>query len=530
MLRAASFYEFPQGTLFELLLDAYGSEKLLVETEKDAWKAFDTFVFTHKELMAGCGFVTVSGSDTVGFISWDPRGLPARVCLGHNCVRAVLQHQGAGGGQLAEACRRIRLLNPASIEVRTGNTPFFLPARRMYESAGLSGCLKGTNMITIAYVNLDLFSLIVLAVVFFNARTHSGSLLDGRQLFYLLLFSVAAELVLDTFQWWLNGAAALRAASIAVALPYSAMTPLPCYLWSLYADFQVNRSPARIRRLLLPLGLPLLVIFALSAASVRWGLLFRIDSRNVYHRGTLFFLLAGVCFFYLAYTTVYLFIMRRKIERRAYVPLVHYAVLPLIGGFIQSLLYGISIVWSCTTISILTIYLNLQNTGLYTDHLTGLFNRRQLDRFLTGWVKAGQSGLLGGIMLDLDAFKHINDAYGHSAGDRALLEAGKLIRTSFRKDDLVCRYGGDEFVVAMELSDRQDMLRAVERFKANVAKFNGRHLEPFSITFSIGFDILTRGADANVPDFLRHIDALMYEEKREKKQTQLFPADKPGNR
>ena len=87
----------------------------------------------------------------------------------------------------------------------------------------------------------------------------------------------------------------------------------------------------------------------------------------------------------------------------------------------------------------------------HTDPLTGLPNRRSLDRqFETGLAQAARSeGSVSVIVLDLDRLKEINDTYGHEAGDRALRTIGSVLRTTVRQTDLCARFAGDEFIVVL---------------------------------------------------------------------------------
>ncbi len=87
----------------------------------------------------------------------------------------------------------------------------------------------------------------------------------------------------------------------------------------------------------------------------------------------------------------------------------------------------------------------------HTDPLTGLANRRSLDRqFETGLAHAARTrGRIGVVVLDLDRLKEINDTYGHEAGDRALRAIGSVLRATVRQNDLCARFAGDEFVVVL---------------------------------------------------------------------------------
>ena len=132
------FSRYPKGLLLDLLMDAYSPAPGLAACEKENWRAFDAFVFSHADIMDHCGFVLADHGSPVGFATWDPRNCPDSVRIGHNCIKSADQGRGLGGLQMGTALQRIRLLHPARIVVRTGNTLFFLPARKMYEAAGFT--------------------------------------------------------------------------------------------------------------------------------------------------------------------------------------------------------------------------------------------------------------------------------------------------------------------------------------------------------------------------------------------------------
>lgn len=99
------------------------------------------------------------------------------------------------------------------------------------------------------------------------------------------------------------------------------------------------------------------------------------------------------------------------------------------------------------------------------DALTGLYSRRVLDEELNrAWQLSERHGLaLGLLMVDLDHFKVLNDTYGHQVGDEVLVETARLIRSAVRAGDVVVRYGGDEIVVILPLTDLKETRRVGER-------------------------------------------------------------------
>jgi diguanylate cyclase (GGDEF)-like protein/putative nucleotidyltransferase with HDIG domain len=107
----------------------------------------------------------------------------------------------------------------------------------------------------------------------------------------------------------------------------------------------------------------------------------------------------------------------------------------------------------------------------HTDPLTGLANRRSLDRQLeTGMARATRmQETISVIVLDLDRLKEINDTYGHEAGDRALRVIGNVLRTTVRQNDLCARFAGDEFIVVLWDCSPEHELRRVQELQATVA-------------------------------------------------------------
>lgn len=124
-----------RGVLYEMLLDAYQGSFELVDGYKKSWQEFDNFVFENLGMMDKNGFVMTRSGKPIGFSSWDPRKLPESVEIGHNCIIKEFQGLGLGKVQLGETLRQIKERRPQRIFVKTGNTPFFLPARKMYQSS-----------------------------------------------------------------------------------------------------------------------------------------------------------------------------------------------------------------------------------------------------------------------------------------------------------------------------------------------------------------------------------------------------------
>jgi diguanylate cyclase (GGDEF)-like protein/PAS domain S-box-containing protein len=124
------------------------------------------------------------------------------------------------------------------------------------------------------------------------------------------------------------------------------------------------------------------------------------------------------------------------------------------------------------------------------DTLTGLYNRRyleeMLEREIRRAVRAEQS--LGILMLDLDHFKAFNDTYGHEAGDAVLRAAGSFLVNSVRAEDIVCRFGGEEFVVILPTANLASAHSRAERIRSKLRDLTVLHQGQSlgMITVSIG--------------------------------------------
>jgi len=146
-----------------------------------------------------------------------------------------------------------------------------------------------------------------------------------------------------------------------------------------------------------------------------------------------------------------------------------------------------------------------------TDPLTGLPNRRAWQLAVQGkqvggfrWpLETGEPGaapersLLCAAILDLDQFKHVNDAHGYLAGDEVLRTAARAMQTSLRQRDLVARVGGDEFALLLPVHEPASVLPIIERVRKSVPQrliAAGQH----AVTVSAGYCVLDSSADCSL--------------------------------
>jgi diguanylate cyclase (GGDEF)-like protein len=166
------------------------------------------------------------------------------------------------------------------------------------------------------------------------------------------------------------------------------------------------------------------------------------------------------------------------------------------------------------------------------DDLTGLFNRRyfrlRLNEEEKRCRKHGNKFSL--IMVDVNRFKEINDEHGHLAGDRILVQIGRLLRDSIRGEDIVCRWAGDEFVVIMPEAGEKDARKVVRRISSNLRSFpwKDRCQVPVSeVSLSLGYTVFPEDAD-DLAALIQNADRALYAAKEQGKPLRFRSGHAPS--
>ena len=160
--------------------------------------------------------------------------------------------------------------------------------------------------------------------------------------------------------------------------------------------------------------------------------------------------------------------------------------------------------------------------GLATrDDLTGLFNRRffisDVERMLVEGV------VVNIVIVDLDGFKQINDRYGHLAGDAVLRDVGTALHANTRVEDIVARFGGDEFIVVIPDVDVATVERIGARLAAAIGALRWEAGQPFAIGASVGFASSRLLEKPTLAQLVNTADRDMYKNKWLRKHPDLRP-------
>jgi diguanylate cyclase (GGDEF)-like protein len=173
-------------------------------------------------------------------------------------------------------------------------------------------------------------------------------------------------------------------------------------------------------------------------------------------------------------------------------------------------------------------YLDVCEEAAFTDHLTGLANRRRFERQLEREVNRALrlEHPFSLLMLDIDNFKSVNDTFGHNVGDEAIRQIGKVLREGTRGIDLAARIGGEEFAVLLVETPLGRGLEVAERLRLAIRTMSISPAE--YITASFGVAECPSSAQTSA-DILEAADNLLYQAKRNGRDQVIGPQSMKSN-
>lgn len=377
------------------------------------------------------------------------------------------------------------------------------------------------------YLVVDLFSVALLLIIYMSVRRQSPGIIENR-VFCAIILATVGILLGEMLSWQYTG----KAGSFGSGMLW--ISTILCFVlsgvislgWVYYVSVKMDKAKRVPNFAWALISLPCLIqtIMSLTTPVTHW--MFYVDGSNEYQRGELFYIQLIVPFGYLIAAAVWTGISagreRLRQQRTEYIYLTLFIVFPLLGGLIQILVYGLSLAWPCTALSLLLVYVNLQNQRISVDALTGLSNRGQLDKYLYSCMSRSDNNELFALyILDIDDFKRINDKYGHTAGDGALVNASEILKRSLVKyNAFLSRYGGDEFAIVLHYTNEHqvyELIGDIERESAVFNRENGEH--SYKLVFSVGYVCNDSHRFSEYLDMITAADARMYLQKQQHKAT-----------
>lgn len=283
-------------------------------------------------------------------------------------------------------------------------------------------------------------------------------------------------------------------------------------LWCLYVNLRIYRNFKKISEKMAVVMIPWMIeVIMVLGNLIKPGIMFKVSADNVYQRtgGALAGYITLVI--YLSYSLYMVYHSRKQGVNLSYFPVFYFVCICFAGVLIQLVFYGVTSSWLLAAVTLIFIQMQSYAENIYMDELSGLYNRRYLKAVLAKRKNTDANSLYG-IMMDVNDFKHINDSFGHSMGDKAISTMGNILFKSIPDAGIAIRYAGDEFIVLLTGADKACVLATINEINKNILRFNDSKAEPFELSVSMGYAEF--GKDDNTEVFLRNMDDKMYEEKR----------------
>jgi diguanylate cyclase (GGDEF)-like protein len=364
---------------------------------------------------------------------------------------------------------------------------------------------------------LNVYSIIFLAVIIFYASKNKEENSLQYKLFAVMMYITVLMLIIDILGRFDGNPHTIYSLINHVGnFLVFASSPLLPSLWILYVYTRIFNNKKIHKKLLYSLIIINSAVVLLVICSQFFGWVYTISADNIYSRGPFFMVPVSIAMLLLLAADVMIMIHEKKIDNKKYYnALLFFTIPPFICVILQSMVYGISLIYNGVVISVLVVYLYIQNQSIHTDYLTGISNRKKLDAYLKQKIAACACGnAFSAIIVDIDNFKSINDTFGHTVGDIALDETVSLIQSCLRKSDFIARFGGDEFFIVLNITNKNDLCAMVKRIEKRLKEFNKTSNKPYSIELSMGYAVYDINSSMDYKDFIKYIDTLMYENKR----------------
>lgn len=368
----------------------------------------------------------------------------------------------------------------------------------------------------IVYVGAQsVFGVLFLTHFFLHRLNNKGQKWDKLDILYLLFIGTV---ILDSIWITIDGVKEYRTWHIILEVVYLSMMTLTGYDWFL---FTLDFFPAKdniLRRYRRLLSVPAVTMIILIFCSVKTGWIFEVDHNGTYIRGEYNMLPVVINYAYMLLGSfVALQCMRNAlmtIDKNRYLLASLFPVPVLIFSAVQLIIPpGLPMSHGGVLVALLMQYGSSQNALVTSDYLTGLPNRVAFEQNLIGRIRRYRSEDTEKLFLlegDIDEFKSINDTYGHSVGDRALIKtADVLSRALASYESSVFRIGGDEFMIIIESEKEPDMSKIEKIINDKlILEMPGK-----DINMSMSFGVALYDESMNMRTFIDSADRKLYESK-----------------
>lgn len=368
------------------------------------------------------------------------------------------------------------------------------------------------------YVEINFLSILLLIILMNSVGSIASRSVSERFFCHAILFNILV-LVADTGTWIMDGRIFFDTIWINkfVYFGYYVFTAIFAFSWARYTVYKLKVDWEGLRGKVI-VYIPVAVAVLIAIVSLFNDCLFAFDDSGKYIRGEMFLVHSAILWLYLLLPIVSVVKIllgdNKQMRRRECISIIVAVLFPIIGGAMQGAIYGLNTAWTGSCISFVLIYISVQNSNMTIDALTGVKNRGCFEMTLKETIEKDRDKTYL-MMIDINKFKQINDTYGHTAGDKALIELCKCLKeiSLLTKNDFVGRYGGDEFAMICLRDNDAEMEKYVEEVRKKANSVATRAKLGFDMTVSIGWAKYDKEKYDTIEKFINVADEKMYANK-----------------
>lgn len=364
----------------------------------------------------------------------------------------------------------------------------------------------------IVRVDLLAYSLLLAVVILIYINIQYNKKDFSLNLFIFLLSSIAFVTFVEMVTWLVSevGNGSFISVRYWTNALYFSFIAFPSCLGMMYLDYKIFGDHHKTKRRAWFYFIPFyLSVFVVVLNFFEPGMMFYVSERNVYFRGPLVYISTAVSYGFMLVVMLLFYRHKKLMTTKIIRAMGLYYLIPMVGLAIQLSGYGTTFTMPSHVLGAFLLFLMLEREELFRDPLTNLYSRHNFEKNMLRKINARDPFSI--LLIDLNDFKLINDNYGHVEGDHALKCVADILMQSSSVEDIVCRYGGDEFIVLIE--SRHDIaLQMVERIEKALERCN--EALDFDIGLSYGTVFVGRDNTKSLDEIVNMADKLMYECKR----------------
>lgn len=344
------------------------------------------------------------------------------------------------------------------------------------------------------YLEIIALTFVYMGVLFFNVRSEMGNKREV-EIFRAILMFMALALIADSItQIQYRGFVHLPPFLVAFLygfymFVFSGVLP---FLWLVFVELRLGSTLLRKRGALIVSTIPLMFVSVMAFASIKTGWFFKVDEYGIYTRGDYWTLQVIVNYCYFLFTTIHALIAAKTepspVQRKQYYVLASFVIAPFIGGLLQLFIGNHPFVAPATSIAMLFIFINLQNTLIRNDSLTGLYNRDSAEEYIQNLRhNVSERKPFYIYRIRIEGLKEINFTHGYMEGDEAIKKVASALRTvTKRYGGLVSSLGGVEFLAVIDGKNLKKREKYENAVREELTKQTKKENLPYELSVSIG--------------------------------------------